>query len=153
MKIFRSLSFLIPAGTFVISIVYLIGCLDLTFGTTSEPREGFVPYILGSFIFVGSFVLMIDAILKGRKMATSLQKVTRGELKNVLILIGVLVGYVVLLPILGFVICIFVLVVASTKIMGVRWRTIILLAVSTTVVTYLIFIYWLQVPLPSSFFM
>jgi len=153
MKSLARLSFLIPAGTFVISILYLVECLDLNFGTTSEPKEGFVPYIVGSLIFVGSFVLMIDAILKGRKMTIYPQKVGRGELKNILMLIGILVGYVLLLPILGFVICIFLLIVASTKIMGVRWMTIILLAVSTTVVSYLIFIYWLHVPLPSSFFM
>jgi hypothetical protein len=43
------LSFLIPAGTFVGSILYLIGCLDLTFGSTLEPEEGFLPSIVGYF--------------------------------------------------------------------------------------------------------
>jgi hypothetical protein len=116
-----------------------------------SPKRDFYP--LSLVISAVAFILMIDAILQGKKMASSPQKVERGELTNILELIGVLVAFVVLLRILGFVISNFLLVVASTKIMRVRWRTIILLAVSSTIVSYLIFIYWLKVPLPSGPFM
>ena len=46
-----------------------------------------------------------------------------------------------------------VVLIASTRMMGTKWRSAFLVAVGVTVVTYVIFIFWLNIPFPQPFFM
>ncbi len=132
----------------VISILYLIGCLELNFGTLSMPEEGFVPLIFGSLFFGGCCCLSAEALIKIRKESNSSPKNGKIEVLSIIPLIGTLIGAVILLPILGFTLSTFGLVVISAKIMRVKWLTAFILATGVTLISYLLFVFWLEIPFP-----
>jgi len=152
-KRISTLSFLIPAGMTVVGIAYLTGCSELNFGTVSLPAEGFIPIITGILFLVGNCWLTVDGYGMARKLPTTSPKTERIEITNVLLLLGVLFGYVILLSVLGFTLCTILLLVTSAKIMGAKWRSAFLLAISVSIICYILFIVWLKIPFPSSFFM
>lgn len=143
-----TLPFLFPTGMTIISIVYLIDCLKLNFGTTSSPEEGFIPFIVGFLFFGGSCLLAVEAFIKIRKIVAFPVKVEKTEIFSILMLTGVLIGFLLLLPILGFSCCTFSLTVASAKIMRAKWISAFMSAISVTLISYIIFIFWLQIPFP-----
>jgi hypothetical protein len=146
-------SFLIPAGMALAGIAYLIGCSRLNFGTVSLPAEGFVPFMVGILLLVGSCWLAVDAFVMTRKLPASSPKTERTEIINVLLLVGILLGYVILLSVLGFILCTMLLLVTSAKIMGAKWGSAFSLAIGVTIICYILFIFWLKVPFPSPYFM
>ena len=147
------LSLLIPAGMVLLSIVYLIGCFWLNFGTVFLPAEGFLPFIVGILFLMGSGGLLINYFVMAKNMPVTPKKIERKEIINVLILVGIFFGYVILLPVLGFVLCTIPLIFVSAKTMGARWRPSVLLSMGTTIICYIIFIFWLKLPFPRPFFM
>lgn len=146
---FRTLSFLLPAGLFGVSIVYLIGCLELSPGTLALPAEGFVPVLFGFLFFGGSGLLMIRALAESQEPSDRLE---RTEITKVLLLIGIFFLYVIVLPVLGFSLSTFGMILGTGKIMEARFRTSLLVALCVIVFSFLLFKQWLNVPLPSSVF-
>jgi hypothetical protein len=140
------LSFLLPAGMTAFGILYLWGCRTLNFGSLTLPMEGFIPLLFGILFFLGSSTLMVQAVLQVEEKASPW---IREEIPRVLALVGVLLAFVTLLPLLGFSLSTFGLLLASGRIMGNRWRTSVLLACGVVAVCYPIFILWLKIPLPS----
>ena len=145
-----SLSFLLPAGMGVTAAVYVRESFRLNFGRWDVPEEGFVPLIFGVFLLGGSIFLTVIAYGRPEEKPVLPPK---GELKPLAMLVGAWFIYLILLPILGFTICTFLLVIVSAKTMGVRVSVCISLAFGVVLVSYLLFTLWLKVPLPSAFFL
>jgi hypothetical protein len=141
-----TLSFRIPAALLAFAALYLWGCRKLNIGTLGEPMEGFIPVLFGSLFFAGACYLTVRAL---RWPEEKPDNVSKAELHKVLWLLGTLLAFVVLLPVLGFSICTFGLVVGAAKIMEARLRSSLFLAAGVVAVCYLIFVLWLKVPLPS----
>jgi hypothetical protein len=148
-----TLSLFLPLGLTVTSIIYLILCFKLDLGTPSFPREGFVPLIVGILLFIGSCYLTINAIITAKNMLPPSQKTPKIEKINFLLLVGTLFGYLITLKVLGFTFSTFLLIVVSAKIFSAKWRSAFLLALGFTITCYVIFIYWFNIPFPSSIFM
>ena len=150
-----TLQLLIPVGLILLSVVYLIGCFELNFGTFSLPEEGFVPVIAGILIFFTSCWLVIDVSRLVKKLPVPFADTEKEtvQISIVFVFIGILLGYVILLAFMGFIFSTLVVVITSTRMMGTKWRSAFLVAVGVTVVTYVIFIFWLDIPFPQPFFM
>ena len=67
---------------------------------------------------------------------------------NLLILLGSIVAYTLLVDPVGFLITTFALLVLLMKRLGASWKATLIGAGLGTVVTYVMFAYWLRVPLP-----
>ena len=145
----KSISFMIPAGIFVLSIFYISQCFKLNFGTLSLPEEGMVPFLFGSLLFVGSFLIMGQVLIGSEDISSAPKKV---ETYRVISFTGVLFGYVIILPILGFILSTFILVIGTMKLMGAKLKTSIITGLIVVVVSYLLFRVWLKVPLPLPIF-
>jgi membrane-associated HD superfamily phosphohydrolase len=102
---------------------------------------------------MGSCFLTINAIIIAKKLSAPSQKTAKIEIINLLLLVGTLFGYLIILQVLGFIFSTFILLVASAKIFSAKWRSAFLLALSITITCYIIFIFWLHIPFPSSIFM
>ena len=152
---FFALQLLIPFGLMLLSVVYLIGSFELNFGTFSLPEEGFVPVLAGILIFCSSCCLVINVFRLGKKLPVPVADAEKETIQTriLFIFIGIILGYVILLAFMGFVFSTLLVLIASTRIMGSKWRSAFLLAVGVTVVTYAIFILWLDIPFPRPFFM
>jgi hypothetical protein len=59
------------------------------------------------------------------------------------------VAYTLLIERVGYVLTTFAMMVLLMKRLGASWRATLLAAFVGTAVTYLLFAYWLRVPLPS----
>lgn len=143
------LPFLLPTGMAIGSIIYLIESFKLNFGSRSIPEEGFLPIIIGFLLFVGSCLLMAEVFIKDKKDTDALSPMNKAETINFILLTGILLGYVVLLPILGFCLTSFVTLISSARLMQARWRSALIFGVSITLICYILFILWLQIPFPS----
>jgi hypothetical protein len=150
-----TLQLLIPVGLMLLSVVYLIGCFELNFGTFSLPEEGFVPVIAGILIFSTSCCLVIDVFRLVKKLPVPFADTEKEmvQISDLFVFIGILFGYLILLAFMGFIFSTFLALIASTRMMGTKWRSAFLVAVGVTVVTYVIFIFWLNIPFPQPFFM
>ncbi len=72
-----------------------------------------------------------------------------GRLGNLAFLLGGIVLYTLLVNSLGFLIATFALLATLMKRLGASWRATLIASFLGTVVTYLLFAYWLRVPLPA----
>lgn len=144
-----TLSFLLAAAICAVSIIYLVECFNLSIGTVSAPEEGFVPLIFGILLCGSSSLLMVGAFMQVEKGAAPIPKANKAEIFKFFMLIAVLIGYVVLLPMLGFTFSTFGLIAASAKIMQAKWGEALILAAGVTLINYLLFIFWMGIPLPS----
>ncbi len=144
-----TLSFLVAAAICAGSIIYLVECFNLSIGSVSAPEEGFVPLIFGILLCGCSSILMVDAFRQIEKGTTIVPKANRAEILSFFMLLAVLIGYVILLPMLGFTFSTLGLIAASAKIMQAKWREVFTLAAGVTLISYLLFIFWLGIPFPS----
>lgn len=71
-----------------------------------------------------------------------------GRRGNLAILLGSIVAYTLLVEPLGFLVTTFALLVLLMKRLGAAWRATLLASLIGTAVTYVMFAWWLRVPLP-----
>jgi putative tricarboxylic transport membrane protein len=136
------------AGLAVLALGYLLAGRQYPLDTLATPGPGIFPLAVG----LALLALAVWPLLAGGRRpapAASGEADDVGITRAPLIMIAVLVLYAVSLPRLGFTLTSFVLVLVASWLMGLRgwWRPVVL-ALGVTVVSRLIFGFWLGVPLP-----
>lgn len=132
---------------FLLSTVYLIFAMQLSFGTVSYPKGGFVPQITGWAAVLISAYLFVQSLLG------------KGDSKNVklninwkrfaFILISIITYIIVLKPV-GYIISTVLVLYAVLKIGGVKgWKLPCMISLSTSIFFYFVFKIALSVPLPA----
>ena len=136
------------AGLIVLALGYLLAGRQYPLDTLATPGPGIFPLAVG----LALFALAVWQILAGgRRLAPAAAKEADdvGISRTPLIMIAVLVLYAATLPRLGFTLTSFVLVLVAARLMGLAsWWRLVVLALGVTVVSRLIFGFWLGVPLP-----
>ncbi|MQA03811.1 MAG: tripartite tricarboxylate transporter TctB family protein [Streptosporangiales bacterium] len=92
--------FVVGAVTFVSAVAYTIEAFRLSFGTMGQPGPGFYPRVVGIGLLAVSLLTCLEALLT-RSVSGSLMLPTGSARRKVLIVLGSMVLYVVLLPVLG----------------------------------------------------
>ena len=136
------------AGLAVLALGYLLAGRQYPLDTLATPGPGIFPLAVG----LALLALAVWQLLAGGRRpapAAASEADDVGITRAPLIMIAVLVLYAVSLPRLGFTLTSFVLVLVASWLMGLRgwWRPVVL-ALGVTVVSRLIFGFWLGVPLP-----
>ena len=134
------------------AIFFFVGSLRLGVGTTSAPGMGFISF--GTSVLLGllSIGLFLKAVLK-KKMAEVASKVPDTLWKRVLLILVALFIDAALLPVTGYLATTFVFmgflfwIVRRPKL---RW--VLTLSFVTTLVTYYVFVKWLNCQFPTSLF-
>jgi putative tricarboxylic transport membrane protein len=126
---------------------YLGLSFQLPFGQLEQPGAAVFPLIAGVLLLLGSLATMWE----GWKMekAEQVDFPAGADLKRLLSLIGLLLGYFLALPWLGQLIgsmlfCVLLMRVLS----GLAWPRIVLYSAVMTGALYAVFIYLLKVPMP-----
>lgn len=118
-------------------------------GKFKHPGPGFLPFGLSIVLILLSLVLILSH-WKNIKSPTPFWP-QRAWLRP-LLGVAILVFYALVIVKLGFILTTFIfLVIWMGVIERLRWRTIITISLGTTVALYLIFRWFLEVPLPLGF--
>jgi hypothetical protein len=134
------------------AIFFFVGSLRLGVGTARAPGMGFISFGTSVLLGILSIALFLKAIIKkeAAEMAANLPKTLW---KRVLLILISLSMYAGLLPVTGYLATTFVFmsflfwVVRRPKL---RW--VLTLSFVTTLVTYYVFVKWLNCQFPTGFF-
>ncbi len=149
--------------------IYLAGkgSPKMVFMDRSLPGPAFLPFLTAIGIALCGAALLIGSVLPASKTAGAEQKPVpeeygksdtiwifkKEELKNFLIVIITSILIIIGAKFLGLLVCLGIGVTAMAKLLGTPgWRTVILLGIASTVVFYLVFDLFLNVPLPRGIF-
>ncbi len=121
------------------------------FGSFDNPGPGFLPLSVGIILFLLSFILFIQTLLKGEEGRKILW--TKGATARVLLILASLVVYGILLESLGFMLMTFLLMGFLLLVIGSqRILLAILISLASSIGCYAVFQLWLEVQLPKGVF-
>lgn len=134
-----------------ISIYASIESLRLGIGTARNPGMGFMPFIVSLILGILSLVLFTKATFTQEQSSRS--PFAGSFWKRVLFVIAVLAAYSSLMPIAGYLISTFFLMILLFYVIGkLRWWVIIASSFLATFGTYMIFSVLLNLQFPKGFF-
>jgi hypothetical protein len=130
----------------VLSIVIIIVSWRYGFGTLRQPGPGLYPFFVGLFILPLSIVL----IILGLKSESSEPLFTKSGLRTFLLMVITFCLWIIMMPVLGYVLVTFAVAFALCKIMKLEgWLKPFALSVATALFIYLLFDVWLYIDLPK----
>ncbi len=135
----------------VLSLVYLVTSLQYPMDTAAQPGPGFYPFIVGILWLVSSVGLALESRTKEEGTVISWPQGT--AFSRIIAIVGALLFYIILLPVLGHVIVAAVVILVALQAMGgLRWQFRIIIAVLLTLGSYYLFDVVFDVPLPRGIF-
>ncbi len=144
----------------LVSILFFAGSFSIKQSTFSAPMATatFFPRVVSILLAISSINLIIKDYLKKKKSKGRVQskKMNGSSEKYVQYMIGATAIYILLIPIIGYLISTIIYMISSCLFLGAafikkRWVT-ILIAISISVFSYLLFTKILIVLLPSGVF-
>jgi putative tricarboxylic transport membrane protein len=133
-----------------VSIVVCFASIRIGLGTFNTPDLGFVPFFAGVFLGLTSLPTLIKATLGKKSEIAAPQE--RVNLRKVIKAYIGLILYVAFLPLLGYPIGTFLLMLFFFKgVETMKWRWAVLTGTLIVLGSYLIFDVWLQCMLPVGF--
>jgi len=143
----------------LLGMIYLAYNTQYSLGRPAQPGPGIFPLIVGSVVVLLASAQMIQAFWRWQKAKTNRainkQMPAQGEAvdeRRPWFMALIIAAYILLLNLLGFYVCTFFLVAASSKLIGARdWIRPMALAIGVLIFCYLLFDMWLRLPLPRGY--
>jgi hypothetical protein len=133
----------------VLSIVIIIVSWRYGFGTLRKPGPGLYPFFIGLLILFFSIALLI----LGLKSKNSEPLFTKSGLKTFLLMVITFCLWIIIMPVLGYVLVTLAVAFAFCKIMKLEgWLKPLALSIGTALFIYLLFDVWLYIDLPRGIF-
>ena len=149
---------ILKVSDFTLALVLLALALAMAVGALSfppMPGQAFGPKLFPNIVAAGFALCALALIMRAVKTKTLVISAVRpewwnepGRRVNLLILLGSIVVYTLLIERLGFVLTTLALLVVLMKRLGASWRATLFASFLGTASTYIMFAYWLRVPLP-----
>lgn len=143
---------------FTLALLLLALAAALAIGAASfppMPGQAFGPrlfpnLIAGGLAICAGLLIVRAAKAKGLRLGVVTPEWWNepGRRGNLATLLGSIVAYTLLVEPLGFLVTTFALLVLLMKRLGAAWRATLLASLTGTAVTYVMFAWWLRVPLP-----
>ncbi len=134
----------------VLGAAYLAGSFSLPMGSVDHPGAGFYPLLVGIALIFLSIPLLIQS-LKTRGIRKKVEEAfpEGKDLHRVVAMVVALIFFAVLLKPLGYGVCSPVLMAAVLRFLGMRnWKKIVLISILSMAISYYLFAFILNVPLP-----
>ena len=131
-----------------VSIFVAVMAIDLGLGTFSKPGSGFIFFWSSVGLGTLSVILIIKSILGKREATPSMDLWKDLKWGNAVLAVGMLLLYALILTTLGFVLSTFLLMIGLFGIGRSPYRVVILSALITTILSFIIFRYFLEVHFP-----
>jgi len=128
--------------------------LQIRVGTLRAPGSGFFPFYLGLLLILLAAIHVAQLWpSSGALPDEEAGGVRQSSLQRVLLFLAAMALGTGLLPILGYPLVAFLLMVLLLYILGVRrWSRLVTIALCTAGMCYVLFVRWLQIPLPTAAF-
>jgi putative tricarboxylic transport membrane protein len=140
----------------LLGIGICFGSVKLKLGTFHIPGPGFLPFLSGVSLGIFGLILTFSTAFakpgEGEEAARekSRAKWERKKFLNPLVTVLILLAYLVLLDPLGFILTTFICLLFWFKLSEPKkWLMPLILSVSTSVLSYLLFSVWLQCQFPK----
>ncbi len=131
----------------IIGVVIVMESLRIGFGTLKSPGSGLFSFLAGLLIVVLNFVIMFGTRSKKSEIVLD-----RYGIGNFFFMGITLVLWIILMPLLGYIVITFIATFVLSKIMRLEgWHKPLLLSVGTTALCYVLFDYILYLDLPRGF--
>ncbi|EFH3379646.1 tripartite tricarboxylate transporter TctB family protein [Escherichia coli] len=130
----------------LIFAMFIFGWSITQYGGISQYGAGFMPCIISELLL---FLAAIDVAIDIKHRHRNKVSLTFDEVKALLLVITVVLLFVLLLDILGFVICSFLLLFILMKIRGVRLLHSVIVSISASLIIWFIFARVLLVAFPE----
>jgi hypothetical protein len=129
-----------------LGIVIIITSLSYGLGTFRRPGPGLYPFFVGLSIVIFSMVILISELRPQTRPALF----NRGDVKTLLFMIVASCLWILMIPLLGYVIVTLLVTYGFCKIMRLEglWKPLSISA-GTALFIYLLFDYWLYIDLPK----
>ena len=132
-----------------VSIFVAVNAIALEIGTFSKPGAGFIFFWSSVGLGTLSVILIIKTILGKREATPSMDLWKDLRWGNAVLAVGMLLLYALILTTLGFVLSTFLLMIGLFGIGRYPYRVVILSALITTILSFIIFRYFLEVHFPG----
>lgn len=120
---------------------------NYTYWGPTGPGSGFLPFWLGLTMAVLASGLLIRAWRSREPGARWLPE--GAGLRRLVVVLGVTAGLVALLKVIGMAVgTVLFLVTILRMAEGIRWTSVLAIAIGAAAFNYLVFTYWLRVPFP-----
>lgn len=127
-------------GLFIMGVSWQLG-----WGTLPKPGTGLVPFLAGLLIFISALLLILFRSKREQDDSSFYPQ----EWKTYFMLTVVFIGWMLVLPLLGYILVTFLATFFLAKIMKIPGRLRpLLLSMGTTLFCYFLFDYWLYMDLP-----
>ena len=124
-------------------LAIMIFALRMGFGNMKRPGSGLFPFFCGLIIFVANLILL------WKRSLWSSSLFEKQETKKFISMIVPFVVWILLMPLLGYVLITFLSTLFLAKILRLEgWRKPLILSLGTTGLSYLLFGYYLYLDLP-----
>lgn len=130
---------------------YLVAALPLPRGVAARPGAGFFPMLVGVFFCLAAATFVVETFRRAPVRAVS--DIAAGARRRALSTAAVLVGFVLLLPWLGYPAVTFLFVATMLRALGGSWTLAVVTALTSAVGSYYLFAMVLSVPLPKGVFL
>ena len=151
---------ILKRSNIILVFVMLLIVVLVFYQTRVMPKEtlgglgpGQWPRFVAVILLIFTVLLLFQTIFMKSDVSSPIN-LKSGGLKRVFILFGVLIGFGILLPILGFLLSSFLFIMAVMFVMGEKKKSrIVLSSIGITAAIYIFFDYLLKLMLPRPFFM
>jgi putative tricarboxylic transport membrane protein len=127
--------------------------LQIRVGTLRAPGSGFFPFYLGLLLILLAAIHLGQSRRAGQVLAGSAEAPSgspAGSWRRVLSFLGAIALGIALLSVLGYPLVAFLLMSILLYLLGLqRWSAIVSIALCAAGASYLLFVRWLQIPLPK----
>jgi putative tricarboxylic transport membrane protein len=128
-----------------LGLIIIIVSLGYGFGTFRRPGPGLYPFFIGLCVFGFSAALAISQLRSWAPVSLF----GRGQVKTFLLMVATFSLWIVVMPLLGYVVVTLLITYAFCKIMMLEgWRKPLAVAAGTALFIYLLFDVWLYIDLP-----
>ena len=148
----------LKVSDFTLALVLLALAIAMAVGALSfppMPGQAFGPKLFPNIVAAGFVLCALALIMRAVKSKTLVISIVRpewwnepGRRGNLAILLGSIVAYTLLVERAGYVLSTFAMLVLLMKRLGASWRATLFASFLGTALTYIMFAYWLRVPLP-----
>jgi hypothetical protein len=127
----------------------ILSSLRLQLGEPQNPGPGFLPFLVGILLLILSVALLFRS-LRESKIKESGQPQPSAQKFKLFATVGALLIFALAFPHLGFLLTTIPLMIFLPRVVGdLKWRTSLLIGISTSVGMYLLFKVWLKVQFPA----
>ena len=132
----------------ILGIVVIVGSVQLGFGSLKQPGAGLFPFLAGVTIVVAEFVVIVSFIFQKRRQHPAFL-LDKSAFKTLAALTAILVGWIVLMPFLGYILVTFAAVLTFAKLLGLEgWMKPLALSAGTSLAIHVLFDRLLYLDLP-----